>query len=186
MFRMNELQKVELLEVENTEQSEKESFRITNIESLNWVFRKLAALSAKEKDVKQLADAERERINDWENRELVALHSDKNYFESLVSAYHAKQLEENPKAKTLSTPFGKSKSRATKEQPKAVDKDKLLQHVKETGMTEFIKEEVKWGDFKKILHIHEVDGKPVAIDESGTIVEGVEIEPASLTFKVEV
>lgn len=183
---MNELQKVELLEVENTEQSEKELFQITDMNSLNWVFRKLAALSAKEKDVKQLADAERERINDWENRELISLHNDKNYFESLVSAYHAKQLEENPKAKTLSTPFGKSKSRASKPQPKPVDKDKLLQHVKATGMTEFIKEEVKWGDFKKLLHIHEADGQPVVIDENGTIVEGVEVEPSSLSFKVEV
>jgi len=183
---MNQLQQMEILEVENTEQSERESFQVTDIESLNWVFRKLAALSEKEKEVKQLADVERTRINDWENRELIALHSDKNYFESLVSSYHAKQLEENPKAKTISTPYGKSKSRATKEQPKAVDKDKLLQHVKETGMTEFIKEEVKWGDLKKVLHIHEVDGHPVVIDENGTIVEGVEIEPASLSFKVEV
>ncbi|MFP7483356.1 host-nuclease inhibitor Gam family protein [Priestia filamentosa] len=183
---MNELQKVELLEVESTEEFERYSFQITDMNSLNWVFRKLAALSAKEKDVKQLADTERERINDWENRELISICSDKNYFESLVSAYHAKQLEENPKAKTLSTPFGKSKSRASKPQPNPVDKDKLLQHVKATGMTEFIKEEVKWGDLKKVLHIHEADGQPVVIDESGTIVEGVEVEPSSLSFKVEV
>ena len=183
---MNQLQQMEILEVENTEQSERESFQVTDIESLNWVFRKLAALSAKEKEVKQLADVERARINDWENRELIALHSDKNYFESLVSDYHAKQLEENPKAKTISTPYGKSKSRATKEQPKAVDKDKLLQHVKETGMTEFIKEEVKWGDLKKSLHIHEVDDKPIVIDENGQAVPGVEVEPASVSFKVEV
>lgn len=183
---MNQLQQIEILEVENTEQSQRESFQITDIESLNWVFRKISALAAKEKSVKQLADIERARINDWENHELISLHSDKNYFESLVSTYHAKQLEENPKAKTLSTPYGKSKSRATKEQPKAVDKEKLLHHVKESGMDEFIKEEVKWGELKKVLHIHEVDGKQVVIDENGAIVEGVAIEPASLSFKVEV
>jgi len=109
-----------------------------------------------------------------------------NYFESLVSQYHAKQLESDPKAKTLSTPYGKSKSRATKEQPKQVDKDALLSHVKEAGMTEFIKEEVKWGDLKKSLHIHEVDGESVVIDGNGQVVPGVGIDPAAISFKVEV
>ncbi|MCL9637751.1 host-nuclease inhibitor Gam family protein [Bacillus zanthoxyli] len=183
---MNQLQKLELSEIENIQQSEKESYQITDTSSLNWAFRKISVLKAKEADTQKTAKEERERINNWENKELISIHSGLNYLESLVSRYHNAQLNKDPDAKTISTPYGKSRSRSIPEQPKAVDKNKLLQHVKETGMTEFIKEEVKWGDLKKVLHIHEVDGQPVVIDENGTIVEGVEIEPASLSFKVEV
>ncbi|MGO0742483.1 host-nuclease inhibitor Gam family protein, partial [Bacillus licheniformis] len=56
----------------------------------------------------------------------------------------------------------------------------------EAGLTEFIKEDVKWGDLKKSLSIKEVGGKKVVVDENGQAVPGIEIEPASTSFKVEV
>lgn len=183
---MNALQQLELVDVEGAQPEQETRFEITDINSLNWVFRKISAIKEKEAEIKSLADAEKQRITDWENQELLAIHSNLNYFESLISQYHAKQLESDPKAKTISTPYGKSKSRATKPQPKQVDKEALLAHVKEAGMTEFIKEEVKWGDLKKSLHIHEVDGNPVVIDDNGQVIPGVGIEPAAITFKVEV
>ncbi|MGO0742485.1 host-nuclease inhibitor Gam family protein, partial [Bacillus licheniformis] len=56
----------------------------------------------------------------------------------------------------------------------------------EAGLTEFIKEDVKWGDLKKSLSIKEVGGKKVVVDENGQAVPGVEIAPASINFNVEV
>lgn len=70
--------------------------------------------------------------------------------------------------------------------PKAVDEDQLLEHVKKAGLNELIKEDIKWGDFKKTLSIKEIDGNKVVIDENGQAVPGVEVEPASINFKVEV
>ncbi|MCP8969699.1 host-nuclease inhibitor Gam family protein [Ectobacillus ponti] len=181
---MNALQQLELVDVEA--QEEQQRFEITSLDSLNWVFRKVAALKSKEAEVKSLADAERIRINQWENGELLAIHSSLNYFEALITNYHAQQLAENPKAKTLSTPYGKSKSLAKKAAPKQVDKEALLTYAKEVGFTEFIKEEVKWGELKKHLYVHEVDGQQIVIDEDGQIVPGVAVEPAGVSFKVEV
>ncbi|MCY7999352.1 host-nuclease inhibitor Gam family protein [Bacillus haynesii] len=185
---MNPLQAFELNEISNSslQQESRPQFEITDMNSLNWAFRKIAALKTQEKEIKALAATERQRIDEWETQELKPVADNLDFFENLVSVYHSKQLEQDPKAKTLSTPYGKSKSRAIKEQPKPADKDQLLKHVKEAELTEFIKEDVKWGDFKKSLSIKEVDGKKVVVDENGQAVPGVEIEPASTSFKVEV
>lgn len=149
---MNPLQAFELNEISNNslQQESRPQFEITDMNSLNWAFRKIAALKTQEKEIKALAATERQRIDEWETQELKPLADNLAFFEKLVSVYHSKQLDQDPKAKTLSTPYGKSKSRTIKEQPKPTDKDQLLKHVKEAGLTEFIKEDVKWGDFKNL------------------------------------
>lgn len=62
---MNSLQQIELMEVEEI-QSQETIFEITDINSLNWAFSKLTALKSKEKEIKQLANVERDRIAEWE------------------------------------------------------------------------------------------------------------------------
>lgn len=182
---MNPLQDFELNEI-SKQSGNRPQFEINDMNSLNWAFRKIAALKSQEKEIKALAATEKQRIEEWESKELKPIEDNLAFFENLVGVYHTKQLQEDPKAKTLSTPYGKSKSRAIKEQPKAVDEAQLLEHVKKAGLNELIKEDIKWGDFKKSLSIKEIDGKKVVIDENGQAVPGVEVEPASINFKVEV
>ncbi|PRS02418.1 hypothetical protein C6W24_00125 [Bacillus atrophaeus] len=185
---MNPLQLSELNEISNGEllPGDNPQFEITDMNSLNWAFRKIAALKSQEKEIQALAATEKQRIEEWESRELNPVKDNLSFFENLVSVYHTKQLQADPKAKTLSTPYGKSKSRASKASPKEIDKDKVLQHVKAAGMTEFIKESASWGDFKKTLAIKELEGKPVVIDSNGQVVPGVEVQPETVSFKVEV
>lgn len=185
---MNTLQQAELFEVEDIEQMhlEPNRFEITDLNSLNWAFRKIAALKTKEKEVKQLADAERDRISDWERSELNPVHNSIEFFESLIQQYHSRMLADDPKAKTLSTPYGKSKTRRTKEQADKADEKVILQHVVENGMDEYIKPTLKWADLKKSLKIVEVDGQKVAVDGTGQIVPGVSVKPESISYSVEV
>lgn len=186
---MNALLKHELEEVQELDLQDeqvRERFKIENLDQLNWAFRKVAALVGQEKEIKDLADAERFRINEWEKRELSPIQQSKEFFIALIHEYHANQLEENPKAKTLSTPYGKSKSRTTKEQPDKLDEDKLLAHVKESGQTEYIKESIKWGDYKKSLKVAEIDGQKVVVDELGQVVPGATVKPETITFSVDV
>lgn len=184
---MNPLQDFELNEINNGGlPGDRPQFEITDMNSLNWAFRKIVALKSQEKEIKALAVTEKQRIEEWERQELKPLSDSLSFFENLVSVYHTKQLQEDPKAKTLSTPYGKSKSRTTKASPKEVDKEKLLHHVKDADMTEFIKESVAWGDFKKTLTVTELDGKPIVIDLNGQAVPGVEVQPETVNFKVEV
>jgi hypothetical protein len=182
---MNVLQEFELQELENQEEL-KQRFQITGIDSLNWAFRKLSAYKAKATEVEQLAKAERDRIDRWEEEQKKSIQQNIEFFEQLIHEYHAKVLQEDPKAKTLSTPYGKSKARQTKAQPEKADENLLLKHVKENGMTEFIKESVKWGDLKKTLKVVEIDGNQVVIDENGQAVPGVVVKPESISYSVEV
>ena len=180
-----ELEELETVDVQNEEV--KERFKIENLDQLNWAFRKISALNAQKKEIDELAQAELNRIKEWQEKETKPIQDSIQFFESLIKEYHQKMLALDPKKnKTLSTPFGKSKSRTTKESPEKGDVEKLLQHIKESGMDEFIKEDVKWGDFKKTLKIVEVNSKKMVIDEYGQIVPGVVIKPATTTFKVEV
>lgn len=183
---MNKLQEVELEEIDSDE-SEFQKFEITDIDSLNWAFRKLSALKSKQKETKQLAEKERLRITSWEQSELAAVRSSIEFFETMAAQYHMKQLEEDPKSKTISTPYGKVKSTTSKAQPDKQDEAKLLAFAKENKLS-FIKvtEEIKWGDLKKTLQVVELNGQQVVVDESGQVVPGATVKPQTTTFKVEI
>jgi hypothetical protein len=189
---MNPLQKEELqfvdtfLENEEHQESAKQMFKVTDLNSLNWTFRKVQALKEKEKEIKQLAQKEKDRIEWWERQELSGVNQSLEFFQSLISEYHAAVLEDNPKAKTLSTPYGKTKARKSKEAPEKVNEDTILKHVIESGMDDYLKTSLKWGDMKKDLKIVELEGKKVVVDSLGQVVPGVEVKPESISFSLEV
>lgn len=183
---MNALQQYELMDIEEI-QSQEQKFEISDLNSLNWSFRKIAALKQQEKEIKQLADVERERINTWEQDSLNPIHNSISFFEGLVQAYHAKQLAEDPKKnKTISTPYGKSKTRRSSESVEKQNEELLLEYVFENDLGEFIKSSVKWADLKKSLRIVEISGEKVIVDENGQIVPGVSVKPESISYSVEV
>lgn len=184
---LNALQKLELEEVEVDGLSTEETkFEITDLNSLNWVFRKIAAYKAKEKEIKQVADVERQRIADWERGELSTISNSLSFFETMVTQYHAKQLELDPKAKTISTPYGKSKTRKSAAAPEKQDAQKLLEYAIENELDDCIKQEVKWSELKKTFKIVEISGEKVVVDGNGQIVPGVTVKPESISYSLEV
>lgn len=182
---MNALQQNELLEVDQLQDAEQQ-FEITDINGLNWAFRKLTALKAQEKEVTTLANVERDRIAEWEKGELISVHNSITFFESHIQRYHAEQLAADPKQKTISTPYGKSKTRKSKETPDKGDEALLLDYVIQNDLAEFIKNSVKWADLKRTLKIVEISGEKVIVDENGQIVPGVTVKPESISYSVEV
>lgn len=182
---MNSLQQIELVEVDELQAAEQQ-FEITDINGLNWAFRKISALKAKQKEITTLANVERDRINEWEQNELKPLQGSISFFETHIQRYHAEQLAEDPKQKTISTPYGKSKTRTSKAAPEQSDKETLLQYAIENELDDCLKTEVKWADFKKKIKIVEISGEKVIVDEDGQIVPGVTIKPESISYSVEV
>ena len=182
---MNLLHQFEIEEVEQVEQ-EKQQFEITDINSLNWAFRKLSAYKAKEQEITELAKAERARIDMWEEQEKKKINDSIEFFETLINEYHSKVLAEDPKAKTLSTPYGKSKARQIKAQPKKADEKAILEHVVNNGLKDYIKPALKWAELKKNIQIAEINGRLVAVDENGEEVPGVVVEPEQIRFSTEV
>ncbi|MDA1883094.1 host-nuclease inhibitor Gam family protein [Bacillus cereus group sp. BY105LC] len=182
---MNALQQNELLEVDQLQDAEKQ-FEITDINGLNWAFRKLTALKAQEKEVTTLANVERDRITEWEQSELKPIHNSISFFETHIQRYHAEQLAADPKQKTISTPYGKSKTRKSKEAPDKANEELLLDYVIQNDLAEFIKNSVKWADLKKTLKIVQIGDEKVVVDVDGQIVPGVTVKPESISYSVEV
>lgn len=182
---MNALEQFELMEVEEM-QEQQDTFKIDSMESLNWVFRKLNAYKAKEKEIKQLANKERNRIDSWEKGQLSTIENSISFFEGHVQTYHAKQLEADKDAKTISTPYGKSKTRSYQEVVDKQSEEVLLQYVIENEMDDCIKNSIKWDELKKKLKIVEISGTKTVVDENGQFVPGVYVKPASVSYSVEV
>lgn len=176
--------KVRILELYEVE--EKEPFRIQDMSQLDWAFKTLSEITAEDNEIKQRADVQRSQIDKWEQVERGKLTNDMEYFQGIIRVYHQEQLALNPKAKTLSTPFGVSKTRTSEEAPEQADKDTILQHVLDNGLEDLIKYDYKWSDLKKSLKIAEVNGRKVAVDENGAIVEGITIKPESTNYTVDI
>ena len=92
----------------------------------------------------------------------------------------------DPKQKTISTPYGKSKTRKSKEAPDKANEELLLDYVIQNDLAEFIKNSVKWADLKKTLKIVQIGDEKVVVDGDGQIVPGVTVKPESISYSVEV
>lgn len=133
----------------------KERFKITSLESANWALRKLAAISLKENEIRELMDKEIKRIEEWAKHELNKLNDSTNFFEGLLTEYYIKEKEIDPKFK-VSTPYGKITAR--KQQDKWIYNDEIvLESLKKRKLDKFIriKEEVNKSDLKKEVEILE-------------------------------
>ncbi|BDH62342.1 phage protein [Lysinibacillus sp. PLM2] len=182
---MNPLLAEEIQEVEEIQQYQQ--FQITDLDSLNWALRKVHAYNAQLKEIQTVANAERQRIDSWEQRESKGINESIEFFHNLIADYHAKVLAEDPKKKTLSTPYGKSKSTTSKAQPDKADEEQLIKFVEDNQLP-FVEKvpKLKWAELKKTLQIVEVDGVQKVVDENGQVVPGVTVKPQTTTFKVEI
>lgn len=179
---MNAMMRDELLEIEEIEkEGEKERFKITNLESANWAFRKLKAIAEKEREIDELVEKEIERIKSWASKDKEQLDNSRKFFESLLEEYYREQREVDPKFR-ISTPYGRVSSR--RQQPKWNYNDReLLDWLKE-NQPELIrvKEEPNKVEIRKAF---KVAGENV-VTEDGEIVEGITIEEREpkVTIKV--
>lgn len=140
-----------------------------------------------EKDIaKAQYDEAIAHLNTWYKERTDKLDKEIQFRESQAIDYHERVLVDNPKKKTLDTPFGKVKSTTRKATFTKPDSDVLLAVLESNGLTDYIKTKTTttadWVMYKKTLTIV---GENV-VDETGVILEDVEIEQAATTFKVEV
>lgn len=166
----------------------RERFKVKDLESANWAFRKLKAIENKKKEIEELAKKEIEpykleisRIEEWKDTELKSFDRSINFFNFLLEEYYREQRKLDPKFK-VSTPYGKVTSR--KQQPKwNYEEDRLLKWLKANDLELVrVKEEVDKAELKKKYKV--VSGNVVT--EDGEIVEGITIEERDPVVKVEV
>ena len=168
-------------------QEEDSGFEIVDINGVNFAFRKVCALKQQEKEIMELANKERERINKWVEKQLIPINNSISFFESHMKSYHEREYANDPKRKRISTPYGTLKTRTSKEGPEVVDEDSLLEYAIENDIAEAIKNEIRWAEIKKKLKVVEISGAKVVIDvSSGQIVPGVGVKEEEVKFTIEV
>lgn len=185
---MTNLNEIELVELEYFGEEEKSRFKITDLETLNWTFRKASALQCKINEITELASREVDRIKKWEVAEKKKYQDNLSFFEYLVKEYHEQELRNDPKAKTLSTPYGKSSSTRKQRSTAVKDEKAVLEHLSISGLYDYqeVNVKLKWAELKKNLKLVDIDGETVVIDENGMVVNGIEVKPEEVTFKLKV
>lgn len=176
---MNKLQEQE---IETIEQDER--FKVTDLESANWVFKKLDAINSKEEEINDLADKEIERIKPWKDKETEKLQSSKEYLESLVVEYFKIEKEKDKRFK-LNTPYGKVTSRKGSKVIQVSNEQDVINQLEQRGFNDYVKvtKKLSQSDIKKDFNVAE-DG--TLIDANGEILDGASIveKPTSYTVKV--
>ncbi|BDR67011.1 phage protein [Clostridium tetani] len=167
-----------LLQEELKEIEELEGFKITNIDEANWAFRKIRALQEEVKETNLLADKEKERIENWREKEIKTSIDNIEYFEGILTEYYMKLRSEDPKAK-LNTPYGKVTSRKNKKY-NWINEEGLIKYLKENNKKLIrVREEINKIEFKKVY-------KNGVNKETGEVLPGLEIkEEESISVKVE-
>lgn len=160
-----------------------EPFKITDLETANWAFKKIKENEEVIEKNEQFAANEKEKIDHWLVSENKSYENNIDYFGGLLKEYYTKLRQADPQAK-LSTPHGKVTSR--KRQPKYIfDDNKVLDYLeKEKPELITISKKYNKTEIKKILNLTE-DFVPV--DENGEIVDFVNVQPQeeSINIKTE-
>lgn len=127
-------------------------------------------------------------VEDWQEEVLEPLRAKLDYFNMLLTNFHADQFynAENEKAqaklKSIKLPYGitlASKEQATKLE--VTDDAALLAYAQESGYVDIPAPKAKWGELKKTLKVHE-DGR--VFDGNGEEVPFVKAVPQERKFEV--
>lgn len=145
---------------------EKERFKVTNLETANWVFKKLTALDAKLEEINKLADGEIKRITEWQKKKTEQIETDIDYFENLLISYYMEERNKDKRFK-LSTPYGKVSSKTSTKY--SYDDEKLLEELSDSEYIN-IKKSVNKNKLKADIEILE-DGRVATC--GGVILEGM-------------
>ncbi len=168
----------------------RESFRIETQDQANWACRKLARIESKRAEIKATAEREIARIQEWAMSETQRLDEEAEFFTALLDAYHRRVIADDPKAKTITLPYGVLKLRA--QQPEYIRDDRQLLPWVEANKPDCVrvKKETDWARLKSELQFVPDPERPhilVAVDPAtGERVPGVEALERPDKFSVEV
>lgn len=164
---------------ETTEEPDRERFKIEDDSQATWAMRKAATARARLHDIELISESEIARIQGWAEHESRDPLRDLAYFEAILIEYAMKQRAEG--RKTVSTPYGSVKSRAGQPKYVFVDKAGFLDWARQSHPDWIaIKEEPSLTAIKDSNVLEAVD------PETGEMIPGLEVQPATVNFTVEV
>jgi len=189
---MNDLDPIEFDQegdpmISNTDLTGREHFQIMDDAQASWAMRKLLAFRSKMAENEAAAQAEHHRIDEWLTRVNGRFDSDVEYFEAILTQY-ARAQRDSENRKTIDTPYGVVKSRATQQKFRVEDTESFfswahlnapqLITVKESPNLTALK------DFASAENTQTLGA--VAMTTDGEIIPGVTVEPGDVNYTVEV
>lgn len=169
---MDNLLRYEIEEAEQTIQDN--SFHVTDKASAEWALRKIRAYKQQIKENEELYNAEIQRLNEWLESVNKKANDNINYFTALLQEYMIKELEKDPKSRSIKLPSGTVRFR--KQQPEWQFEDEKVISWLKSNKPELIRTIEKYdkNDIKKI------------VKETGEIIDGIKIENREDKFEVDV
>lgn len=161
----------------------KERFKVRDLSTANWVFKKLVEIKKEEKERQEFIDSEKKKLDDWFMNENKKVSWKKAYFESLLIEYQKENEQQDPKFK-VSTPHGYIKRTRSKPWDYG-DEEKLKDTLKDLGFDYLIrtKEELNKPEIKKNFKVTD-DFKVVTPD--GEIIDDIKVtEKTTYTVKLD-
>lgn len=160
----------------------KEAFVVDDLNKATWAMRQLRAIVVQIEANVAIAEAEKERIEKWQEAVNKPLLTDRLYFETILTNYLRKEREKDPSKKTISTPYGKVSSRTT--QPKWDVEEQLIEWLlNNNDALVRVKYEVDKAELKKT---YPTDGTKAVNPTTGEVIPFVTITPSDISYKVEV
>ena len=177
----------DIYEFDTEDAPDRERFEITNDEQAAWAMRKLLAFRKKMAENEAIADAERTRIDAWLHRVNEKFAPDVAYFEAILTRY-AQQQRTAEDRKSIETPYGSVKSRATQDKFKVIDEDEFFKWAEENLPDAIaVKRTPSLTALKKAVTVESTETLGmVAMSEHGEIVPGVAVELGGVNYTVEV
>lgn len=173
---------ISLDEYEVEEAPQKEAFVVDDLGKATWAMRQLRGIVAQIEANVEIAKAEKERIEAWQESVNKPLLNDRLYFETLLTNYLREERKNDPDKKTISTPYGKITSRTT--QPKWDVAEELTDWLLNNNDTLVrVKYEVDKTELKKA---YEIAGTQAVNSKTGEVVPFITITPSDISYKVEV
>lgn len=164
-------------------ETEEGIIRVLNRDGANWCLRILAKIEAERKENEQLAQLERERIDEWERDMKARSDQEASRFTQALEAFHRAELARDDHAKTIRLPAGTLKARKLPD--KLTVDDELFVPWATITHPELLRviPERREPDKPAIKKL--IDDKPVDPD-SGELIPGVEIETGEVRFSQDV
>jgi hypothetical protein len=158
-----------------------DGFRVDTPEQASWTMRKYRALAQKRARHIALADAERARIDAWQERVVASVESQMDFYASHLEGYAMKQRAQG--AKTLEFPDGAIKTRQTGVTYE-IDKARFCEWADEAKREDLLRVTVS-PDMAAIKKTVVVDQGQVIDPSSGEVIPGLMPVPDRVSVKIE-
>jgi hypothetical protein len=163
-------------------EEERQHWKVDGLGTATWAMERVQELARRQKEIELLTEERVERLQAWAAEQVDALQRDREFFEGHLKGYALSLRREDPRRKSVSTPFGRVATREPAVRWEIHGDDLALEWARK-HRPDLIRtvESVPLADLKGVL---EVTDEGVVDPELGEVLPWVTAQRGDLTAKV--